>query len=209
MTVPASSYYKIETWGAQGGYRTDSSYTGKGGYATGTVFLEIGTSLHIYVGGSGNNGGYNGGGTAGIATTESYYGSGCGANACGQGGTQSSGGAGTSTSGYTATAGSFGSGGKGYAIGGGFGGAGGGGWYGGSGSTPDSSGDDDRGGGGGSGYVLTSSSYKPAGYALGAAYYMTNTQLIDGNSVMPTGTGGTMTGNTGEGYVIITQLSIK
>ena len=59
--------YKLEVWGAQGGYRSSSSYGGLGGYSVGEVSLTSGTILYIYVGGAGNtggtSGGFNGGGT--------------------------------------------------------------------------------------------------------------------------------------------------
>lgn len=64
--------YVLECWGAQGGYRYNSSYGGKGGYSTGTLTLTQKTTIYIYVGGSGNSvtsasnsiypGGFNGGG---------------------------------------------------------------------------------------------------------------------------------------------------
>lgn len=65
--------YKLECWGAQGGYRSSSSYGGAGGYSIGTLSLSSKTTLYIYVGGSGNSvtsanssghypGGFNGGG---------------------------------------------------------------------------------------------------------------------------------------------------
>lgn len=64
--------YALECWGAQGGYRSNSSYGGKGGYSTGTLTLTQKTTIYIYVGGSGNSvtsasnsiypGGFNGGG---------------------------------------------------------------------------------------------------------------------------------------------------
>lgn len=71
FTAPVKGKYKLEVWGAQGGYRTDASKSGKGGYSTGSVILSAGDTLYIYVGGSGNSGtcsdsvctgGYNGGG---------------------------------------------------------------------------------------------------------------------------------------------------
>ena len=67
------------------------------------------------------------------------------------------------------------------------GGAGGGGWYGGSGCQPDGSANDDKGGCGGSGYVLTSSSFKPAGYLLGEQYYLTDTVLTTAGNSLPIG----------------------
>lgn len=58
--------YKLECWGAQGGYRSSATYGGKGGYSVGAISLDEETELFIYVGGSGNtgktNGGFNGGG---------------------------------------------------------------------------------------------------------------------------------------------------
>ena len=47
--------YVLECWGAQGGYRSNSSYGGKGGYSTGTLTLTQKTTIYIYVGGSGNS----------------------------------------------------------------------------------------------------------------------------------------------------------
>ena len=71
-TAPADGTYKLQVWGAQGGYRSSSTYGGKGGYSVGTITLTKGTKLYIYVGGKGGNsssstggvvaGGYNGGG---------------------------------------------------------------------------------------------------------------------------------------------------
>lgn len=58
--------YKLEVWGAQGGYQNDSSKGGKGGYSYGTLTLTEPTKIYVYVGGSGNSGGsaggFNGGG---------------------------------------------------------------------------------------------------------------------------------------------------
>ena len=58
--------YKLQCWGAQGGYRSSSTYAGKGGYSEGILTLNGKTTMYIYVGGSGNvggtNGGFNGGG---------------------------------------------------------------------------------------------------------------------------------------------------
>lgn len=58
--------YKLEVWGAQGGYRSNETYAGKGGYSTGILTLTEQTNLFVRVGGSGNTGGkyggFNGGG---------------------------------------------------------------------------------------------------------------------------------------------------
>lgn len=61
--------YKLEVWGAQGGYRSSSTYGGKGGYSVGTVVLNGNRSVFLHSGGAGNTGGtaggYNGGGRRG------------------------------------------------------------------------------------------------------------------------------------------------
>ena len=64
--------YKLECWGAQGGYRTTSSQGGKGGYSVGTLELSNLIDVFLYAGGAGGNsntntntvntGGFNGGG---------------------------------------------------------------------------------------------------------------------------------------------------
>lgn len=73
LNVEKDGYYKIETWGAQGGSYSDSCYGGYGGYSSGILSLSSGSdSLSIYVGGTGiggaehttRYGGYNGGGNA-------------------------------------------------------------------------------------------------------------------------------------------------
>lgn len=73
VTLPAG-VYTLETWGAQGGYRSSSTYGGKGGYTKGTITIPDPIDVFIYVGGSGNSqtpsgsssvltsGGFNGGG---------------------------------------------------------------------------------------------------------------------------------------------------
>ena len=63
--VPESGYYKLETWGAQGGCLDEYCDRGNfGGYSTGSIFLNKNELLYIYVGGQGTryDGGYNGGG---------------------------------------------------------------------------------------------------------------------------------------------------
>lgn len=64
--------YRLEVWGAMGGYRSSATYAGKGGYAVGTLTLtDKTTTLYLYAGGAGNAapgsatikvGGFNGGG---------------------------------------------------------------------------------------------------------------------------------------------------
>ena len=53
--------YKLEVWGAQGGYRSSATYGGKGGYSVGTLDIDEALLLYLYVGGSGNTGGTSGG----------------------------------------------------------------------------------------------------------------------------------------------------
>lgn len=62
FTAPKSGTYRLEVWGAQGGYRTTEANGGKGGYSAGNISLNRGDILYVYVGGSGADGGYNGGG---------------------------------------------------------------------------------------------------------------------------------------------------
>lgn len=58
--------YKLECWGAEGGYRSSQTYSGKGGYSVGEIDLEEETAIFVYSGGSGktggSSGGFNGGG---------------------------------------------------------------------------------------------------------------------------------------------------
>lgn len=65
ITLPKGQY-KLECWGAQGGYRSSSSYGGNGGYSVGILNLAQKITLYLYVGGAGNTGGtaggFNGGG---------------------------------------------------------------------------------------------------------------------------------------------------
>ena len=67
IKLPAGKY-RLQCWGAQGGYRSSSSQ-GKGGYAIGTLTLTRPTNIYVYVGGSGQTGktagGFNGGGKRG------------------------------------------------------------------------------------------------------------------------------------------------
>lgn len=79
FTAKKTGFYKLETWGAQGGSVTDNSGKlyegGYGAYASGIVELNANDVLYIFTGGSGKNqndepsnniitGGYNGGGSA-------------------------------------------------------------------------------------------------------------------------------------------------
>lgn len=72
IALPEGTYI-LEVWGARGGYRSDVTYAGKGGYAKGTLTLTAkSTTLYLLAGGAGGNstsntgnvvaGGFNGGG---------------------------------------------------------------------------------------------------------------------------------------------------
>ncbi len=65
--VHYSGTYKLQVWGAQGGYRSNSNYGGKGGYSEGIIELNKNDIIYAFVGGSGNTGGtaggFNGGGS--------------------------------------------------------------------------------------------------------------------------------------------------
>ena len=67
--------YELKCWGAQGGYRSNVTYGGKGGYASGVLSVQEETGFHLYVGGSGNTGG-NSGGFNGGGRRASYNGGG-------------------------------------------------------------------------------------------------------------------------------------
>ena len=71
VNITKTGNYKLEVWGAQGGTATGKR-GGYGSYSVGVANLKAGTTLHIYVGGKGQNtyynrqetiGGYNGGGS--------------------------------------------------------------------------------------------------------------------------------------------------
>ena len=94
FTVPDTGKYKLEVWGAQGGYGWPGVEGGYGGYAVGNITLNANTTLYICIGGMGSPttnigknpsgistmpGGYNGGGSA-IGGTNWYGGGGGGAS---------------------------------------------------------------------------------------------------------------------------------
>lgn len=235
VTLPKGKY-TLECWGAQGGYRDSSSYGGKGGKSYGILTLVKPTLLYIYVGGSGNtggtNGGFNGGGGAsdirigtdslyarvivaggggsdGASDKKGMYGGGTSGGSSSE--NYGTGGGGTQTTGGTGGSGNdgtFGKGGAGLNRSSGYGGAGGGGWYGGGGAYPDSSGDDDRGGGGGSGFVWTGSN-APTGYLLGTEYYLANAVTKAGNVSFGAVSTGKETGHGGNGHVRITVNEVQ
>lgn len=73
VTLPPGKF-KLQCWGAQGGYRSSSSYGGKGGYSVGNITITEQIVAYLYAGGEGNtesagsssstvvSGGFNGGG---------------------------------------------------------------------------------------------------------------------------------------------------
>ena len=84
--APQSGYYKLETWGAQGGDALNAYIGGYGSYSSGKIFLNKNEKIYINVGGKGltarNNqvqGGYNGGGYSATQSLSDYAGSGGGA----------------------------------------------------------------------------------------------------------------------------------
>lgn len=78
ITLPKGKY-RLECWGAQGGYRSSSTYGGKGGYAKGTLTLTADTVIILVAGGSGNTGGTNGGFNGG-GKRDTYVGGGGGSD---------------------------------------------------------------------------------------------------------------------------------
>jgi len=84
FVVPEDGYYKLETWGAQGGNSINKYATnigGYGSYSTGNIYLHKDDVLYINVGGKANDtedilgtiGGYNGGGNGGNAMMSNAY----------------------------------------------------------------------------------------------------------------------------------------
>ncbi len=79
-TIQVSGYYKLEVWGAEGGYGYNNATTyaaGKGGYSVGIIKLNEGDTIYVHTGGQGNpgtttssikTGGSNGGGNSGYAS---------------------------------------------------------------------------------------------------------------------------------------------
>ena len=201
--------YRLKCYGAQGGFRSNTANGGQGGYAEGILELTEETVLHIFPGGAGNNGGFNGGGErqnyvnnrGGGASdirigTDDLYARAIVAGGGGSDGASSKPGKnGGGLEGVSATE-SYGDGGHGgaqtspgngsassSATRGSFG-------IGGTGVFRSSG---NGGAGGGSGYVLTVDSFKPDGYLLSDVYYLSDTTLQQG-------------GQTGDGLVIIEVL---
>ena len=59
--APFSGTYEVELWGAQGGYynASQAAYGGKGAHTKGTIYLDAGTALYLYIGGQGGTGYYD------------------------------------------------------------------------------------------------------------------------------------------------------
>lgn len=83
FTAPVAGNYKVELWGGQGG----SAGGGKGGYTSGNIYLDAGTTLYPFVGqgssvtsngstfngGTASGGGYPGGGATDIRYINKKY----------------------------------------------------------------------------------------------------------------------------------------
>ena len=70
---------QVEAWGAQGGRRPSYSLGGNGGYAKGTITVQKGATLHVYVGqypGQSYSPGWNGGGQGDNGNSEGGRGGG-------------------------------------------------------------------------------------------------------------------------------------
>src|SRR5574344_1572450 len=225
----------LEVWGAQGGYRSSSTYGGKGGYSRGTIAVAQGDVMYVNVGGSGNtggtSGGYNGGGSrysysggggaTHIATVSGILSSLSGNQSAvkivaGGGGSDGSasyaGAAGGGLSGITATGGCGTGGNGGTQSSGGTGGSGYSGIFGQGGyGAYYASGYGGSGGGGWYGGGATypdGSGEDDRGGGGGSGYIggVTNAQTIAGNATMPSPDGGTTIGRSGHGFARITPI---
>jgi len=252
--VISDGYYKLETWGAQGGTANSTYIGGKGGYASETLYMNSDSKMYINVGGMGKTcetpsslcaGGYNGGGS-GKAYSDSVS-----VSAGGGGATHIASSAGllsdlkNNRNSVLIVAAGGGGGHYTNSVNGGIGGAGGGisglaptdtlrdtkeyrlsvpatsssaacsvdnkncGDFGFGGNSDNSSYHGAAGSGGGAGYYGGSGANIGPG-AGGSSYTLStaiNVSNISGTGSMPTHDGnGTMTGNSGNGYVRITYL---
>ena len=181
-----------------GGYATNGNGRSGGG-ATDIRLIEDSFYSRIIVAGGGGGstesssepGGFGGGLVGGNGENKAASGKGAGQE------TETTTCRGGSTSCNKGTFGTGGNGGSASA------GAGGGGWFGGSGSYSNEA------GGGGSGYVLTSTSFKPAGYLLNASkYFLEDVTILGGDQQFPKpDKTGSETGHIGDGAAIINQIS--
>ena len=79
FTAPSSTSYKMDCWGAEGGYSVERTKGGKGGYVAGKITLTSNVIFFIYVGQTANHsqaGGWNGGGNGTDADQTGYGGGG-------------------------------------------------------------------------------------------------------------------------------------
>lgn len=230
FTPAQNGRYLLQVWGASGAW-TGGLNAGKGGYSEGVVNLTTSDTLYVYVGGKtlnsapGFNGGKygiscgGGGGASDIRINGNTFwhrvivaggggGSGC-THGAGYDGGGAIGGGGSATLSQGRTFGGATGSGSGLS-----GGGGGGGWYGGASSNEDLI--TNRGGMGGSGWVWTEDNYN-AGYTessltggtwqLGAQYYLSDAEMVNGSISMPdTTSSGLIVGNSNAGYVRITHL---
>ena len=235
--VPKTGNYKLEVWGAQGGSSTRGgalSQGGKGGYASGIIYLNSGDVLYIHVGGKN---GYNGGGSIGNGT-DTTAGNGGGATDIRVNGSElanrvivaggGGGGAGTHSS-YPAIGGAAGgtSGVAGTCASGSNCSSGGGGYpgtqsYGGSSTACSGSagglgyggtytgGGQDTGGGGGGGYYGGGSGGYGCSGGGGSSYVsssMSYTEIYSGSESFLSPTGEQETGHSENGYVKISLVN--
>ncbi len=197
--------------GGNSGFASYMGHDNSGGGGGSDIRIGMNTLYHrvIVAGGAGGNGCCEVGGVGG--GLEGFEGVGFCYPPNGLGGTQTEGGASVGREEYLewgvntfSEPGKFGYGGAASAFEANYGGAGGGGgWFGGSGANHDPGGG--SAGGGGSGYVLTATSHKPAGYALGTQYHLMGTVLLDGLEEMPAPGGGVQVGQSGDGVVRISK----
>lgn len=179
VTLPKGTY-KLECWGAQGGYSSSNSgievgMGGKGGYSAGTITLNQKTLIYIYTGGvgsiSGNgkaDGGFPNGGSSWASSTSEGAGGGggwYGAYPAGGQTTPATGSSGSDTSGSP--------GGSGYV------------------------------------YTSATASNYPSGCLLNSSYYLSAAKTIAGNTSFTSPTGSSETGHSGNGYCRITVIECK
>ncbi|MFD0671917.1 glycine rich domain-containing protein [Cohnella sp. GCM10027633] len=213
FTATTNGTYTIEAWGARGGIGGDSTVPNRGGYAKGSISLNAGDTLKLYVGGKGgdrtggidgcdcynSNGGFNGGGS-GVGTA-GPGGGGASDVRDSTGGTSSrmlvaGGGSGARSASYPSWGGTDQSTSTLFQ-----------GQNGDTGRHSSSYPNDEGGGGGGyyGGMVIhgddPGASYGGTSYVSGT---LSGAQTIPGNQSMPAPAGGTQTGQDGDGAIRIT-----
>lgn len=233
FTAPVTGTYELEVWGAEGGSYLDG-IGGKGGYSRGKVKLNKGETIYVYVGGSGQSGGWNGGSSGGsvkgggatdirrVGTVDPLSlsslnsriivaGGGGGAERTQGGyGGGNEGGSGSSYGGVTIpTGGTQSAGGKaGSHTNFGTGGAGSFGVGGDGLAKPKQGYSADSGPSGGGGWYGGGGVTYAGGAGGGSGYIggVTDGETIAGNKTMPNPNGGTMVGKSGHGYARITLV---